>query len=153
MNPDDIAQKLALLPEGVAESNMKSWRKAVTYYEKGLDNWEYEYNQYFDDVGKVAKVFSMNEQAKLFRAVVLAHTLLISTADEPDLRSGEPHVRVFFTGGFLTAQYGIDEERDKYKLYKRISDNIYFRTGNDAIAFLQPMLDLLWNQTQGKKNT
>jgi len=151
MTDEDIAKKLVLLPEGLAERNLQSWNDTVAYYEKGLDNWEYEYNPYFDYVGEVAKVFSMSEQAKLFRAVVIAHSLFISTADEPDLKSGEPFVNVFFTGGFLTAQYHIYDPA-RVKILKRISDNRELRTRNDAITFLQPMLDLLWNEPRGKKN-
>jgi hypothetical protein len=153
MNADDIQQRLALLPEGWAQSNLQSWNEVVKFFGGPVDVVIVEHFPYILDMYELAKAFSMSEQAKLFRAEGGSpDTLIISTTDG-QVKIGEPHLMVFIDRGFLTAQYGIDEEGHKYNFIKRLSDNIYFRTGNSAITFLQPMLDLLWNETRGKKNS
>jgi hypothetical protein len=38
MPHDDISQELALLPEGIAESNLNSWEKIVSFYKGFVDN-------------------------------------------------------------------------------------------------------------------
>jgi len=151
MTNDDITQKLALLPEGLAERNMQSWNEAVEYFGRPVDAFIAEYFPYTSEMQKVATVFSNSEQAKLFRAEGQTyHTLIISTTDG-QVKIGEPYLMVFIDRGFLTAQYGIDEERFKYDLYKRISNN-NLGVGDDVMTILQSMLNLLWNETRGKKN-
>ena len=151
MTNDDITQKLALLPGGLAERNMQSWNEAVEYFGRPVDAFIAEYFPYTSEMQKVATVFSNSEQAKLFRAEGQTyHTLIISTTDG-QVKIGEPYLMVFIAGGFLTAQYGIDEERFKYDLYKRISNN-NLGVGDDVMTILQSMLNLLWNETRGKKN-
>ena len=36
MNNDDITQKLALLPEGIEEENLRTWEETVDYYQEAL---------------------------------------------------------------------------------------------------------------------
>lgn len=152
MDNNDIAQKLVLLPEGLAERNLQSWNYAIKFFEQPMDAMMAEHFPYGLEMRKVALAFSQSGQAKLFRAEgIVFENLHISTTDAP-VKIGEPYLSVHFGRGFLTAQYGIDEEEHKYNLLKRMEDNVYFRTGNDAITFLQPMLDLLWDETRGKKN-
>jgi hypothetical protein len=152
MTNDDIAQKLALLPEGLAERNIQSWKETIEFLEEPVDAMIGEHFPYSGLVGKVAKAILKSEQAKLFKAGEQAYNLIISTTDGK-VEIGEPYLIVHFGRGFLTAQYGINEEEHKYNLLKRKEDNIHFRTGDDSITFLQPMLDLLWDETRGKKNT
>ena len=152
MTNDDFAQKLALLPEGLAGRNIQSWNEAVEYFGQPVDAMIAEHFPYMLEVRHIAVAISKNKQAQLFRAEGQAYDNLDISTTNGQVKIGEPYLMVFIDRGFLTVQYGIDEERHKYKLYKRISDNIYFRAGNDAITFLQPMLDLLWNETRGKKN-
>lgn len=150
-----MAQKLALLPEWLIESNLQSWNRAVEDFGMPVYVFHAEYFPFIPEMREVVVAFSKSEQAKLFRAEEhdgdITDTLIISTTDG-HVKSGEPYLIIFIHGGFLTAQYGIDEDRYKYNLYKRIQDNVKFKTGNDAITFLQPMLDLLWDETRGKKN-
>src|SRR5262245_46649282 len=115
MTNDDIAQKLALLPEGLAERNLQSWNRAVEYFGGPVNVFIAEYFPYTSEMQEVALVFLNDEQAKLFRAEVLDYddtliidTLIISTTDG-QVKIGEPDLRVFITGGFLTAQYGVEE--------------------------------------------
>src|SRR5688500_19601901 len=155
MNNDDITQKLALLPEWLIESNLQSWNKAVEDFGRPIYAFHAEYFPFIPQMREIVMAFSTSEQAELFRAeehyADITDTLIISTTDG-HVKIGEPYLMIFIQRGVLTAQYGIDEERYKYNLYKRSEDNVKFRTGNDAITFLQPMLDLLWEETRGKNN-
>jgi hypothetical protein len=151
MTKNDMSQKLALLPEGLAERNIQSWSVVVEYFGRPVDAFIAEYFPYTFEMQEVAIVFSKSEQAKLFKAEGQTyHHLIISTTDD-QVKIGEPYLMVFIDRGFLTAQYGIDEESSKYHLYKRISsDNL--GVGDEAMTILDPMLNLLWDETRGKKN-
>lgn len=158
MNKDEITQKLALLPEGLAESNIQSWNKMVEFFESPVDAMIGEHFPYSHLIGKIAYAFSMNEQAKLFRAGEQAYTLIISTADEQDLKIGEPCLSVSISNEFLIVRYKINEpntakERSNIKI--KIMD---FGEGEkmnlsqyNIMTALQPMLNLLWDETRGKK--
>ena len=158
MNNQDISQKLALLPEGLAESNIQSWNKMVKFFESPVDAMIGEHFPYSHLIGKIAYAFSMNDQAKLFRAGEQAYTLIISTADEQDLKIGEPYLSVSISNEFLIVRYKTNEpsttkERSNIKI--KIMD---FGEGekmnlsqHNIVTALQPMLNLLWDETRGKK--
>lgn len=143
MTDNDVAQKLARLPEGLAERNLQSWNDANTYFVQPYDAMMYEHFLYIFEVHQVVLAFLQSEQAKLFRAEGGSPNILIISTTDGQVKIGEPYLSVYIDRGFLTARYGVDEKRQKYNLHKKISDNRQFRTGNDAITFLQPVLDLL----------
>ncbi len=151
MTNDDIAQKLALLPEGLAERNIQSWNKAVEDF-GAVYEFHAEYCPGMFEMQEVAIAFVKIEQAKLFRAEQRAYNNLIISTTDGQVKIGDPYLILDCAGGVLKVQYGIDKEKYKYNVYKRISSDNYFESGEDAITFLQPMLDLLWDETRGKKN-
>jgi len=159
MTNNDVARKLALLPEGLAESNVQSWNKMVEFFSGPFDVVIAEYFPYTPQIYKIVTAFSMNEQAKLFRAGEQAYTLIISTADRQELKIGEPFLSVFIGRGFLTVQYEINEPytaKEKsnisIRIFGSVEDEIMTLSEDNVMTTLQPMLNLLWNETRGEKN-
>jgi len=160
MNNDDVMQKLALLPEGLAESNVQSWNNVVEFFGRPVDVVIAEYFPYISEMHEIAIAFSMSEHAKLFRAEgQVYNTLIISTADGQERKIGEPCLRVFIGRGFLTVRYEINEPyaaKEKSNMNIRImgsvEDEIMTLSENNVMTTLQPMLNLLWDETRGKKN-
>ena len=161
MNNDDITQKLALLPEGLAESNVQSWNNVVEFFGGPIDVVIAEYFPYTSEMHEIAIAFSMSEQAKLFRAEgQVYNTLIISTADRQERKIGEPYLRVFIGRGFLTVRYEINEPyaaKEKSNMNIRImgsvEDEVMTLSEENIMTTLQPMLNLLWDETRGKKYT
>jgi len=82
MTNDDIAQKLALLPEGLANRNMQSWNEAVKFFEQPVDTMIAEHFPYMPQMRQIAIAFSNSKQVQLFRAEGQVYeTLIISTSD------------------------------------------------------------------------
>ena len=163
MANNDIAQKLALLPEVLAERNIKSWNDMVKLCEKPVDAMIAEHFSHPGNLYPIVYAFSMDQQAKLFRAGEKAYSLIISTSESQELKSGEPFLNVDIVGGFLTVRYAINEpdtvpyattERSNIKI--KVVD---FGEGEkmnlsqyNIMTALQPMLNLLWDETRGKNN-
>jgi hypothetical protein len=144
MNTKGIQQKLDLLPEGLAEENLRTWQLALEMYQRLCSMPVY--SQVLTPVFEWAKEFSQSEQAKLFRAGVPGFHLTISTKEKHGLEPGDPAIDV-----------DIDDERPEMLVIS------YFENGteqperlscrNDEIKqTLQPLLDRLWNETRGKKS-
>jgi hypothetical protein len=149
MTKYDIAQKLALLPEGMPERNLQSWKEMVEYFGR-IPVSEGEYSPQLFGIHEILDVFLVSEQAKLFKAGKSLYDLIISTADGQEPKNGEPFLRIYYAGG-LMARYEINSSiKDKNLItHERKSCNLE----DDVMTNLQPMLDLLWSETRGKKNT
>ena len=63
MTNDDFVQKLALLPEGLAERNLQSWNDVNTYFVQPHDAMIYEHFPYTFEMNQVALAFLLSEQA------------------------------------------------------------------------------------------
>jgi len=157
MTKDDLAQRLALLPEGMAESNLESWKKHVQFFKSFAESSLF--NLLPDSsigiaqikIYELVKELSMNEQAKLFRAGQSVYDLMISTADRHGLRAGEHFVRVSFERGSIVIQYEIAGPlTDGVNL--NISERTYCSLEDNLMPKLQPFLDRLWNETRGKES-
>jgi len=159
MTNNDIAQKLALLPEDLAERNVQSWNDVINFFGRPVDVFIGEYFPYISELHEIATAFSKSEQAKLFRAEgQVYNTLIISTSDGQELKIGEPYLRVFVGRGFLTIQYVTPytaKEKEKSNINIRImggvEDEIMILSADNIMTALQPMLNLLWDETRGKK--
>ena len=154
-----IAQKFAPLPEGLAESNLQSWKETVEFFERPVDAMIGEHFPYSGLVGKVAMAVLKSEQAKLFKAGEQAYSLLISTADSQELKFGEPFLNVNVARGFLTVKYEINEPytaKERSNIHIRImgfsNEEVMTLSEDNVMTTLQPMLNLLWDETRGKKN-
>jgi hypothetical protein len=163
MNANDIQQKLALLPEGLAESNVRSWKATVEFFEKPVDAMIGEHFPYSNMLGDIAAAVLKSEQAKLFRAGEQAYDLIISTADGQELKLGEPFLNVDIARGFLTIRYDINEPytapykvKEKSNIHLRImgraKEEVMTLSQYNVMTALQPMLNLLWDETRGRKN-
>lgn len=103
MTNDDFAQKLALLPKGIAERNLRSWEPVVMHYKEFAEHpfGDVLPNNYYDiafpAIYKLVKDFSNTEQAKLFRGGTSVYDLFISTANEHGLKIGDRFVSVAFS--------------------------------------------------------
>ena len=159
-----IARKLALLPEGLAESNLQSWKETVEFFERPVDAMIGEHFPYSNMLGDIATVVLKSEQAKLFRAGEQAYDLIISTANSQELKLGEPFLNVHIGRGFLTVRYEINESytvpykvKEKSNIHIRImggvKDEVMTLSEENIMITLQPMLNLLWDETRGRKNT
>ena len=158
MNNDDIAQKLALLPEGIAERNLQSWEPVVSHFKEFAEhpfgdilpnNFQ---DKAFPAIYKLVKDFSNTEQAKLFRGGTSVYDLFISTADKHGLKIGERFVSVTFRAAHkiiikyeIASPITLEENPNVIKqVYCKVDDNL--------ILELQPFLNILWDETRGKKN-
>ena len=154
-----IARKLALLPEGLAERNIQSWKETVEFFERPVDAMIGEHFPYSNMLGDIATAVLKTQQAKLFRAGERAYGLIISTADNQELKDGEPFLNVDIARGFLTVRYDINEPytaKEKSNIHIRImggiKDEVMTLSEDNVMTALQPMLNLLWDETRGKKN-
>ena len=89
---EDVAKKLALLPEGLAEKNIESWKNTFLRYQKF---YKTEYNEWVFPVLDLVQKIENTEQANLFRAGTSLYSLLISTAERHGMKDKEPFVSVF----------------------------------------------------------
>jgi hypothetical protein len=158
MKNDDIAQKLALLPEGIAERNLQSWEPVVSHFKEFAEhpfgdilpnNFQ---DKAFPAIYKLVKDFSNTEQAKLFRGGTSVYDLFISTVDKHGLKIGERLVSVTFRAVHkiiikyeIASPITLEENPNVIKqVYCKVDDNLMLE--------LQPFLNLLWDETRGKKN-
>jgi hypothetical protein len=157
-----IARKLALLPEGLAERNIQSWKETVEFFERPVDAMIGEHFPYSNMLGDIATAVLKTQQAKLFRAGEQAYDLIISTADSQGLKTGEPFLNVDIGRGFLAVRYEINEPyttpytvKEKSNIHIRImggvKDEVMTLSEDNIMTTLQPMLNLLWDETRGKK--
>src|SRR3990172_5779622 len=153
MPNDEINQKLALLPEGIAESNLRSWAEIVLFYKGFADNPMGDIlpgnflDKFFFVLFKLVKDFSKTEQAKMFRAGQSVYDLMISTADKHGLKYGEYFVRVTFEKENTHIQYetaGPISIDNNPNIRERYSCNM----DDDLIPGLQPLLNRLWDETR-----
>lgn len=144
----DIAQKLALLPEGLVEKNLQSWKEMAEYFRR-IPVSEGEDSPQLFGINEILGIFLMSEQAKLFKAGKALYDLIISTADGQEPQKGELFLRIYYAGG-LMARYEINSSKKDKNLiaHERKSCSLE----GDVMTNLQPMLNLLWNETRGKKN-
>ena len=154
---DNINQKLALLPEGIAESNLLSWEEIVSFYKGFVENPMDDilpgnfYDKVFYKLFNLVKDFSETEQAKLFRAGQSVYDLMISTADKRGLNYGEYFVRVAFAKEIILIQYetaGPISDDENPNIHEGYSCNL----NDDLIPVLHPLLNRLWDDTRGRKN-
>jgi len=157
MNTDDIQQKLALLPEGIAENNLDSWKKIVRFYKEFIDYsedyflLEYPMYKFLFPIYNLVKEISMTQQAKLFRAGQSMYDLVISTAEKHGLKLGDHSIRVFIDAKLITIQYDVGSplfDGDNPNIYESHSCN----PNDNLMVVLQPLLNRLWEETRGKKN-
>jgi len=86
MTSDEIAQKLARLPEGLAEENLQTWQRAINYYQNIVSDHPGSRYMYLLDL---VESISMLEEAKLFRVKPSAWLLVISTTTKEDQDYGD----------------------------------------------------------------
>ena len=144
MTNDDITQKLALLPEGLAEENLRTWQLALEMYQ--LLCSRPEYSQVLMPVFEWAKRFSQSEQAKLFRTGVPGLYLIISTKEKHGLEHRDPYIAIDVDDenpGMVVISYSPNDTE--------ATEN--FTCRNDEImSVLEPLLDRLWDETRGKED-
>ena len=157
MAKDEITQKLALLSEGIVESNLRSWERIVSFYKSCTDNPigdilpENFYDRVFLVISNLVNVFSKTEQAKLYRAGQSVYDLMISTADKHGLHHGDYFVRVTFEREIIFIQYetvGPIGDAENPNIYERYSCSL----DDNLMTVLQTLLNRLWDETRGKKN-
>ena len=91
MNNDDIAQKLALLPEGLAEENVRSWQHVVQFCELVLSR---SINFQWQHLLELIQKLSASEQTKLYRGGLSLYTLMISTKEKHGLEKEDAYIYV-----------------------------------------------------------
>ena len=141
MTDDDMTQKLALLPEGLAEENVLSWQDARHYYQQFIfDHADSIFKYLLDLIESVLQI----EEAKLFRVYPDKDLLILSTTTEED--------RVY--GDFFIVVRLIDESTTDIGCYRPTEavDSVVCKS-NEILLKLQTLLNRLWNETRGKKNT
>jgi len=157
MKNDDIAQKLSLLPEGIADSNFQSWKGVVSFYKSQTDHPigdilpDNFHDKALSAIYALVKDFVNTEQAKMFRGGTSVNDLFISTADKHGLKVGDLFVRVTFTASNIIIQYEIGSPitlDENPNVIKRVSCGV----SDNLMSALQPLLNLLWDETRGKKN-
>ncbi len=144
MDANDTPQRLARLPESVAEENLRTWQLALEMYQRLCSTPVY--SQVLTPMFEWVKKFSRSEQAKLFRAGVPGLHLTISTKEKHGLEPGDSAIDIDIEDErpeMLVISYlGGDSEKPEKLTCK-----------NDEIQqTLQPLLDRLWNETRGKEN-
>lgn len=141
MNIDDIQQKLALLPEGLAEENIQSWQSAIQYYQS---HTSYPNYSFLLPLLSLTQKFSKSEQVKLFRTDFSLGTLMISTSTKDGFGKENPLITVDIKNEGAPDIY--------YFTCPGEWDDVITCKNEDIMSVMQPFLDRLWNETRGKKN-
>ncbi|HEU0296260.1 MAG TPA: hypothetical protein VFR47_26220 [Anaerolineales bacterium] len=141
MANDDIAQKLALLPEGWAEENAESWQDAIQYYQRLVFDHPHSKFKYLLDL---VQTISISDQVKLFRTYPSIWILIISTSSMKE----EPRY------GNLFIVVGVKDDNSAHVGYYGLTETLESIdcSNTKILPTLQPLLDRLWNETRGKKN-
>jgi len=137
---DDLAQKLALLPEDLAEENLQTWQRSIRYYQEKSSDYSGSKFQYLLDL---VENISKSEEAKLFRVYPDLWMLILSTTTKEDKDYGEFFIVV-----------GVKDDDTTHigcYRYKESVESVICKS-NEILPTLQPLLDRLWNETRGKKN-
>lgn len=141
MTNDEIIQRLAILPERLAEENIQSWQHIVKFFKLMTAHPGTSRSMPMLDL---VQRLSESEQAKLFRAGASVLDLMISTKEKHGLEKGDAYICVGLGDGDLAEVGYFTATAEKAEV---------FACKNDEIMFvLQPLLDRLWNETRGKKN-
>ena len=140
MTNDDFAQKLVLLPEGLAEENIQSWQRAMRVYQLFVSDHAHSEFKYLLDL--VESVLQL-EDAKLFRVYPDKDLLILSTTTKEDRDYGD----FFIVVGLR------DEDTTDIGCYtpKESVESVICKS-SEIFPTLEPFLDRLWNETRGKKN-
>lgn len=140
MTNDDIARKLALLPEGLEEKNIRSWENVLRFYKTADSSPS---NSWLTPMVDMIQAVIDSNQHRLFRAGLQLSTLIISVKEEHRLDKGDHHIRVDINkNNSIEVWYGTSSYD---------SENLTF-DGNKTVVELEPFLNKLWNETRGKKN-
>lgn len=141
MTNNDIAQKLTLLPEGLAEENFETWQRVLEWNQE-LTSFP-EYAQVLTPMIDFITGFLKSEQTKLFRAGLPGLTLMISTKEKHGLEKDDPYVFIDINdGSSMIVGYCDASQKSESQSCKN----------NEVISAVQPFLNRLWNETRGKKN-
>ena len=141
MTNDDIAQKLALLPEGLAEENIQSWLHVANvcefYFSHGRDaRWHV--------LTELIQKLSESEQAKLYRGGLSLNVMMFSTKEETGLEKEDAYFYIYVKDDNVT-EVG-------YRAVDSQKAETFECRNNELFTKIQPLLDRLWNETRGKKN-
>ena len=141
MTKDDIAQKLALLPESLMQENIQSWHHVVNMCEfyfahDGDTSW----HVFTDLIHELAE----SEQTKLFRGGLSLNNMMFSTKEETGLGTGDAYFYVYVQDDNVT-EVG-------YRAVDTQEAELFECKNNELFINIQPLLDRLWNETRGKKN-
>jgi hypothetical protein len=141
MNTNDVQQKIALLPEGLTEENVLSWQHILKLFELfNSHNGGDRYKPFVELIGTIYK----SDQAKLFRAGVSAAVLMISTKEKHGLEQGDAYI--FIGSRIETVDIG-------YFTATAHEAEVINCKNDEIMSTLKPLLDRLWSETRGKKNT
>ena len=140
MTNDDITQKLALLPEGLEEKNIKSWENVLRFYKMATS---YPSNSWLVPMVDMIQTVIDSGQNKLFRAGLQLYTLIISVKEEHRLEMGDHHIRVDIDNNKSLTMWCGTNSND--------SETLTFDC-NQIVVELEPFLNKLWNETRGKKS-
>ena len=141
MTNEGIAQKLALLPEGLAEENFQTWQR-VLEGNRELSSFPSYSQVLIPMIGWISE-FIKSEQTKLFRAGLPGLTLMISTKEKHGLEKNDPYVFIDIDDadsmivGYCNSYQELESQSCK---------------NSEIISAVQPLLNRLWNETRGKKN-
>jgi hypothetical protein len=144
MPDNEFAEKISLLPEGLAEKNDESWEDVVSRYESFVNNNE-PFNDGFLPVLDLVKRISVSEQAKLFRAGTSLYSLLISTAEKHGLEEDDPFVAV-------DVQRNRNPKIEYWQNHNKVIESQLCESADILFSTLQSFLDRLWNETRGKRD-
>ena len=141
MTKDDVAQKLALLPNGLVEENIQSWLHVVNvcefYFSHGRDT---SWHVLTDLIQKLSE----SEQTKLFRGGLSLNIMMVSTKEETGLGKGDAYFYIYVKDDNVT-EVG-------YRAVDTQEAEIFECKNNELFIKIKPLLDRLWNETRGKKN-
>lgn len=138
---NDIAHKLALLPEDLVEENIQSWHQVVNmcelYFKHGGDmRWHVLID--------LTQKLSESGQIKLYRGGLSLNIMMISTKEDTGLEKGDAYFYVYVQDDHI-AEVG-------YRASNTEKAETFECKNNELFIKVQPLLDRLWDETRGKKN-
>ena len=140
MSDNPIIQKLALLPEGLIEKNIESWKVVLNRYQGFAEK---QYQEWILPVFYIVQKLAVSEYAKLYRAGTSLYSLMISTVEKHGLKEEDPFICVHIERNIKPRVY--------YRRGPSVIDGPECNSVDEFVDALLPLLDRLWDETRGQK--
>jgi hypothetical protein len=153
----EVDRRAAMLPEGLIQENIKSWKDVSKSYDDLIVN---PYWKRLLPIQALVRKLAKSEQSKLFRAGRAMYFLIVSTREKHGLQNGVEFIIVnpdLDSGILIEYKQILWEDRRAFDTETKLYIDVGVGTiesricglQEDLASAIQPFLDKLWKGTRG----